>query len=244
MIAWFWPSQTIDSPCLLESVGAVLDLGVTPEDCFVAHSPEKPVSEDAQNILRSQGIRFLEHDYSMRKNAHDIQTIAKTELKALALANATHVLKIDSDTVIARMDTIKKAHMMNTMAMAWAWPGSYFAGCCSLFRRDALDYLATTDFADLGGVFPGEDLAQHYLLTRRFGFDAIQHNWHSSKGGFATGWFYDSSKRTLEEAARLFEVVTFGNRKKIPKERGGCSAREYVALTMARFRSVLRLACI
>jgi len=241
LLAVVIPSWSADAPCVLESAGRVLDSGVSADRVAVAHcvDRDKPLPEVTVNLLRRRGINVIEHDYCHARSMEGIRLLPVTLFRWAEIQKADYVVKVDSDTLVNRWDRVEKAVGDGVLAAAWAWPGTYWAGCCSLYSRRALKYLVCPKSYDrLQGYVTNEDRVIHYLLTREFGFDAIRYWWHDRSGGFARGWQYGKDPWTMEECAERFDVVTFGNRCRIP---GGCKGgkREEMARTMAKFRKAL-----
>lgn len=222
-----------DGACAIEAAGALRDAGF---DFVLAF-------EDSRNQLTLETLRGLAKVATVIQSNHPnpggqfgiecLQGILNCHRKALTMAMADYVLKVDSDTVVRDASRIMRAAEDGVAAAAWTWHGWEFSGCCALISRSAVNHavrLLANPPPWIGDRCP-EDitigrLAAEVGEVRRFPYDPA--------GGFCAGYRYGAT--TFEEYARRFDVVTFGNRHLLPGR--DCEKRERVALTMARFRRV------
>jgi len=239
MIPVVIPTWSLDAPCVLESVGALIDGGKDPAEIAVAHNPERGLPTRTTDLLRSSRVSIIEHDYAHRRTPEDF-TRLQTSLLGWAMVHDTeYVLKLDSDTIIRRWGHIEDAVKERRLVATPAWPGNLFVGCCSLYSKDALRVLSRVDsYNALEGHMTNEDQAFHYVLAKVFGPEAIHNWWYRKMGGLIKGWRYTKEEFTMEDYADRYDVVTFGNRKQVD---GKCTGEkhEIVAKTMAEFRNVL-----
>lgn len=222
-----------DGPCAIEAAGALRDAGF---DLVV-------VFEDSKNPLTLEVSREISKVAVVLQSSHPnpggqygiecLRGIVSCHRRALGVSRADYVLEVDSDTIVRRTDRILIAASAGVAAAAATWPGCPFAGCCALISRRAIHHAAKVlenPPAWIGERCPEDAtigrIAADVGEVRRFPYNA--------KGGFAAGYRYGET--TLEEYAKRFDVVTFGNRHLIPGR--DCERRERVAITMSRFRRI------
>ena len=205
---------------------------------FMEVDGAKPLTSEMRAAMKRQGFRVRETMFPRTKGIRGIDCyrgLLGSYSYAMRDTGASHVLKLDSDTLILRADRIKQAVADDVAAASMQTEDYRFYGCAMVlsFRlvhsiaahvqrwkglpghrnRDVSEDLATGDMADLLEL--GE--------VRRWQFDPA--------GGYCAGWQYDGKPAAIYR--ERFDVVTFGNRHLLAGKE--CERRDQVAATMAEF---------
>jgi hypothetical protein len=218
-----------DGACAIEAAGALRDVGF--DFVVVFEDMHHPVTDECRKALCKLAY-VCQSDHPNPGGQFGIECL-RGIVDCHLQVDSAYVLKVDSDTIVRRVGRIKQAAVDGVAAAAWTWHGWEFSGCCALISRKTLLHaqkLLANPPAWIGERCP-EDItigriAEEVGEVRRFPYNA--------EGGFAAGYRY--GKTTLEEYARRFDVVTFGNRHLLPGR--DCDKREKVAFTMSRFRRI------
>lgn len=205
---------------------------------FIEIDGAKPLTPEMRAAMKRQGFRVRETMFPRNKGIRGIDCyrgLLGSYSYALRDTGASHVLKLDSDTLVFRADRIKQAVADDVAAASMRTDGYRFYGCAMVLssrlvsgiaahvqrwkgipghrNHDLSEDIATGDMADLLDI--GE--------VRRWPFDPA--------GGYCAGWRYDDTPP--EVYRERFDVVTFGNRHLLTGK--DCERRDKVAETMARF---------
>lgn len=207
---------------------------------FVEVDGKAPLTPEMRAAMKREGFRVRETMFPRNKGIRGIDCyrgLLGSYSYVLRESGASHLLKLDSDTLILRSDRIKQAVADDVAAASMRTEGYRFYGCAMVlsFRlvhsiaahvqrwkgipghrnHDLSEDIATGDMADLLDI--GE--------VRRWQFDPA--------GGYCAGWRYDDTPAATYR--ERFDVVTFGNRHLLTGK--DCERRDKVAATMAEFTS-------
>lgn len=225
-----------DGPCSLESAAALREAGFA--DVFVFEDAAQPLAvETRKSMKRIATVMQSNHPNPGGQYGIDcLRGIMLCHSRVISMTGCTHVLKVDSDTVVNRADRILQAACDGVAAAGGTWHGWEFSGCCELVSVAAVHHVFGVlhnppSWLDRAGC--PEDITTGKIAAsvgevRRFAYD--------ESGCFAAGYRYGVTP--LAEHARRFDVVTFGNRHLLPGR--DCEKRERVAQAMARFRRECR----
>ena len=242
-LAIIWPTFHNDGPSMLESLGAVGDLGFPMDHCAVAVSTGKELNEQAAARVMESGAEIIPSRYYRSLSiacARELLDLVSTHGER---RGTSYVFQLDSDTLLLSTDSIVAAMQAGAAAMCWAWPGQRFAGCGWLIRTDVCRTLvqAIDDNHPAMHGCPGRigsDVLTSHLLDRLYPPEAVIRHWHRPDGGYGRAWPYTEDADPIDFAGRS-EIITFGNRFRIKGCRP-CEKRERVALEMHRFRRAIQ----
>lgn len=150
---------------------------------------------------------------------------------------ATHVLKVDSDTFVNRSAMLDEAMRDGVYAAAWSFSGWGFSGVASLLARDAV-----FEIESYNGRVPGmpprmpEDLTTGAYVSHLSAGREVRIWPYAAGGGFAASYQYSKAGATLQEYLQRFDVVTFGSRNLIDGALSDCDRRLEAAVWMAKAR--------
>lgn len=156
--------------------------------------------------------------------------------------HATHLLRLDSDTIINRADKLHQAVADNVCAGAWTATVHNFYGCCCILSRRLIEGIIS-HLNQFNGI-PGQ--SNSVLVEDRATGEMAQalnlgevRLWpYVREGGFGAGWQYHKANSDLREYHRRYDVITFGNRYLLPGT--DCEARDQVGITMLDYvRNIL-----
>lgn len=206
---------------------------------FIEIDGHKPVTPEMAGTMKSKGFRvsFTSFPTPSRLLGLDcFRGMLRSYWRIFKETGATHVFKLDSDTLVQRAGRIRQAVADNVSAAASSNPDCHFYGCAMVVSRRLIE--AVGDHIDRWGGMPGfankdlcEDLAFGHMSdvlrlgeTRRWEYNPA--------GSYLAGWQFDPGKTALYKAR--FDVVTFGNRHLL--EGKSCEKRDKVAQAMFEYR--------
>ena len=223
-----------DGACAAEAAGALKEAGF--DEVFVFADTNHHLTGEAMVAIRCTGARMLPSTHPNPGGQYGpecLRGIATCYREVIAATGADYVLKVDSDTIVVKTSRLRAAAADGVAAAGWVWGGWEFGGCCALIsRRAANEVLRVATEEKLPCRCP-EDVTTARIAAR---VGDVRRWPYNEQGGFGAGYRYGITP--LEEHARRFDMVTFGNRHLLAGS--DCDRREKVALTMARFRRVLR----
>jgi hypothetical protein len=223
-----------DGACAAEAAGALKDAGFSDVVVFEdAHDPVSDAALEGIGKARAQIFASSHPNPGGQYGPECLRGIATCYRDVIAGTSADYVLKVDSDTIVVKTARLRAAAADGVAAAGWVWGGWEFGGCCALIsRRAANEVLRVATEENLPCRCP-EDVTTARIAAR---VGEVRRWPYNEQGGFGAGYRYGVTP--LEEHARRFDMVTFGNRHLLAGS--DCDRREKVALTMARFRRVLR----
>ena len=232
-----------DGPCALEAVGALFDAGFPV--VYVAEDAFRPLLDETRYAAETLGAKFIPTHYQATNGGQYgravLAGIADAYAKVIEDTGADYVLKVDSDTVVAKTCRLRAAAAAGVAAAGWAWMGWEFSGCAALISATTVAELLRVCYGTeplprgLADADCPEDVATS-VIARGVG-EVLIWPW-CIEGGYGSAYQYQHAKGPLEEYARRYDICTFGNRHLLPGT--PCDQRAHVALTMAEYRRVLR----
>lgn len=160
----------------------------------------------------------------------------KSYRRVFAETGATHVFKLDSDTLVQDACRIRQAVEDNVSAAASTNPDCDFYGCAMVVSR-RLVYSIGSHIERWGGMpgFANYDLCEDLAFGHMS--DVLQlgetRRWpYSPAGAYLAGWQFSKEKTALYKSN--FDVVTFGNRHLLTGKE--CEKRDKVAQAMFEYR--------
>jgi hypothetical protein len=204
-----------DGPAALLAAKSAARAGLGPVHIEV--DGKNPVPPEVWREMEDAGFRVSSTDFPtpFRLLGLDcFKGMLKSYRKIFAATGATHVFKLDSDTLVQDAGRIREAVRDNVSAAASSNPDCHFYGCAMVVSRRLVYSIGS--HIDRWGGMPGfanrdlcEDLAFGHMSdvlnlgeTRRWQY--------SPTGSYLAGWQFDPTKTELYKAN--FDVVTFGNR--------------------------------
>lgn len=147
------------------------------------------------------------------------QGMLKTYRQILNETGASHILKLDSDTVIVRADRLFTAAVNDASSLAGSQKDYPFLGWCCLLSRRFIEslYLETCTLGGCTG-FSNCCMPEDRVLGARTDHDHSEQPYNPA-GSFTAAYQYDRATIPLEEYAARFDVITFGNRRLIKGDR-------------------------
>jgi hypothetical protein len=233
-----------DHACTVFAARSALDAGLGP--VFVEVDAANPLPPATTDELRRLGCRVAETTFPRNGNIRGMESmkgLLASYLKVFEATGATHLVKLDADTMILDAGRLKQAAADDVSCAALSHGGTPFYGMCMVIASRLTHTMGTIarssgQFAEFDNRNFYEDIvigtmSQRLRLgeTRQWPFDAA--------GGFGAGYLYTRAKDSFEEYARKYDVITFGNRHLIPGDGSPCAKRDKVAETMLEFQKIL-----
>ena len=204
-----------DGPAALLAARSAARAGLGP--VFVEVDGVNPVSPEIVRDMEADGFNVSYTDFPtpFRLLGLDcFKGMLKSYFKIFTATGATHVFKLDSDTLVQDSHRIRDAVRDNVSAAASSNPDCHFYGCAMVVSRRLVYSIGT--HIDRWDGMPGfanrdlcEDLAFGHMSdklnlgeTRRWEYDPA--------GSYLAGWQFNPAKTDLYKTR--FDVVTFGNR--------------------------------
>lgn len=160
----------------------------------------------------------------------------KSYRRIFAETGATHVFKLDSDTLVQDAGRIREAVRDDVSAAASSNPDCHFYGCAMVVSRRLTE--AIEDHIERWGGMPGfanrdlcEDLAFGHM-SDKLGLGETRRWQYSPTGSYLAGWQFNPKKTQLYKTN--FDVVTFGNRHLLTGK--PCEQRDKVTQAMFEYR--------
>lgn len=233
-----------DHACAVQASESAFDAGLGP--VWVFEDGASPLPGETAALLRTAGCRVERTAFPRMSNLRGVEAfrgMLDCYDRVLKFTGASHVLKLDSDTMVVSAARINKAANDDVALAAMRSDRYPFFGMAMLLSRRLVDLIGDKVSGD-GGIegfdsrnFP-EDIVTGTLATR-FQCGEVRSWDYDPAGGFGAGYAYSEAKVGLDEYARRFDVVTFGNRHLIPGDEPSCTKRAKVAETMLEFRRIL-----
>ena len=228
-----------DGPAALLAAKSAARAGLGP--VFIEVDGVNPVSPGVVKDMEAEGFIVAHTDFPtpFRLLGLDcFKGMLKSYRKIFAATGATHVFKLDSDTLVQDAGRIRQAVADNVSAAASSNPDCHFYGCAMVVSRRLVYSIGS--HIDRWGGMPGfanrdlcEDLAFGYMSdvlnlgeTRRWQY--------SPTGSYLAGWQFNPAKTGLYKTC--FDVVTFGNRHLLTGD--SQSRRDKVTQAMVDYRLV------
>jgi len=225
---------------------------------FVIEDAAAPLSREDREALAAVGARVFFSRFHRGGNLTGAENLTG-QLQFLELAGmvagadgtpADWLLKVDSDTVVQRLDWLAGVDPEQVAAVCHEQPHWWFQGCCYALSMawlpqlkalwEGLEQASETDprrqeLAKLGPLYP-EDVTTGWLAVATAGARCV-----IAVPGFPAGlgiahWMFKRSERDREaELCRPYAVVAFGNRMLLPSQMPEASQRLAAAQAMAFF---------
>lgn len=229
---YVWTTFHNDGPCCVESVRAILRLGVDPSSCFVCDQVGKELRPPIRQTLQDLGVSVQPSRYTRRDQFSDL--VARLQLITRYGGDACYL--IDSDTIITTLEPARKFMASDAVAAAGQIGSSDFAGFASLYHvpetRTALAVLLKDNPLGFRDNVP-DDVLTGRLMAHIYGEDRV---WRMES--YARHWNYGKEKVSLHDI-RHFPAIHFGNKKEAGLAPIGQSIRDAIALTMKEFLTYL-----
>jgi hypothetical protein len=194
-------TYSADSLPLRECVRGAKIAGLLP---VVIDDAKHPMGHAVWSWVESQGGLYFQSDFNRRGNLNGTECaagIAKCLYEAMRLTHTAHAFKLDSDTIIQRVDSfqgISTGVCSTTMNRREAF------GCCYSLTRDAARRVRD-DLAAMNDPHGPEDV----LIWRSIKRLSIRHKLHDFN---PSGGAFSAVPKTFDPVdCTRFDVLTFGN---------------------------------
>lgn len=233
-----------DHACTVFAARSALDAGLGP--VFIAVDAANPIPAATDAELRRFGCRVSETTFPRLGNIRGMDSMKGMlafYTSVFEATGATHLVKLDPDTMILDAERLKQAAADDVACAAMSHGATPFYGMCMVVSSPLVHTMGTIgrsagQFAGFSNLNFYEDIvtgtmSQRLRLgeTRQWPFDPA--------GGFGAGYLYVQAKDSLATYAEKYDVVTFGNRHLIPGDGSPCAKRDKVAETMLEFQRIL-----
>lgn len=226
--SFVWYTFTNDGGCCLQSVGSVLDLGVSPEDCTVFVQRGKPLHAKDVGGFDVLGVKIVEGRYARKDTFFD--TVAK--FRSISSVKGEIVWGVDSDVVINDLSPSKEVFDGGYVAGAAHWKGCEFSGCSNMIRPEiaeaCLRDLLEKNTPKLPAKGVPDDVMMGMTLDALYGEDKVL-RWPAS----VLGWYLFD--RDWEKMAKA-KWVHFGQKKQAQPFARGVPVRQAIASHMKEYR--------
>lgn len=237
-------SFSCDHACTVFAARSALDAGLGP--VFVEVDAANPLPSATIAELVRRGCRVAETTFPRNGNIRGMESmkgLLASYTKVFEATGATHLVKLDADTMILDAGRLKQAAADDVSCAAMSHGATPFYGMCMVVSSTLVHTMGTIarsagQFAGFGNLNFYEDIvtgtmSQRLRLgeTRQWPFDP--------QGGFGAGYLYTQAKDSFDDYARKYDVITFGNRHLIPGDGSPCAKRDKVAETMLEFQRIL-----
>lgn len=212
---------------------SALQAGLGP--VFAEVDSANPVTPEMRRNMENSGFLVTDTVFPRPLNLRGLtcfRGLLSSYRRIFAVTGATHILKLDSDTLIQRAGRIKQAVADDVCAASWATESYHFYGCAMVVSKRLVE--ALEDHIIRWGGLPGfgaddmsEDLAVGHMADR-LGLGEVRRWNYDPAGGYLAGWQFDDKKRSIYK--ERFDVVTFGNRHLLKGR--PCEQRDKVAQAM------------
>jgi len=196
---------------------------------FVVEDGSKPLCEKVKNDLSEMEVIVITSDFPRPGNLRGINCIygmLQIFRRILRKTGATHLVKMDSDTILVSGDTIKLAAQKDPVLFGWSSPKYEFHGSTYLISDSLVEGMIR--FISRWQGIPGlqnpsvaEDLAMFRMAVLFKGGDVLVSK-YDPDGGFGAFWCWQDPEKYHEIFSSRFQSVSFGNRK---DERGTSISR-------------------
>lgn len=233
-----------DHACTVFAARSALDAGLGP--VFVAVDADNPIPPATDAELRRRGCRVSETTFPRLGNIRGMEAMKGMlafYTTVFDVTGATHLVKLDADTVILDAGRLKQAAADDVTCAAMSHGGTPFYGMCMVIASRLVHTMGT--LARSTGQFAGFDNRNFYedivigTMSQRLRLGETRQWPFDPAGGFGAGYMYSEAKLPLADHAGRFDVITFGNRHLIPGEGSPCAKRDKVAETMLEFQRIL-----
>ncbi len=231
---------TFDCDAVAASIAA--DAAVTAGfgPIYVFEDAARPLPTSVRRGMENAGYRIRTTRWPRIGNLRGIDTyfgLLDSYIQVFRETSAAQIVRLDSDTYIVKGDRLKEAVFDDVAAASLVSNAYVFYGCCCVLSARLVAGISA--FVTRWGGIPGHDSATlaedtatgHRARLLRLG--EVREWRHSNGGGFCAGYEYHRATVPLDEYARRFDVVTFGNRNLL--EGSDCARRDMVAATMLEF---------
>lgn len=183
---------------------------------FVVEDAAKPLSKEARHHLEEENAVVVTSDFPRPGNLRGIECIngmLQIYRKIFEKTGATHLVKLDSDTVLTSGDSLRSATGYDLFG--WSSPKYSFHGSTYLISSNLTEEILA--FIKRWQGIPGynnvncpEDLGIYrmaVLLHSKVGINAFD-----QAGGFGAFWQYQSPQDFFKIYFERFASISFGNR--------------------------------
>ncbi len=184
---------------------------------YIEVDGKNPVSHEVWREMEDAGFLVSSTDFPTPFRLLGIDCFVgmlKSYRKIFSATGATHIFKLDSDTLVQDAERIREAVQDNVSAAASSNPACHFYGCAMVVSRRLVYSIGS--HIDRWGGMPGfanrdlcEDLAFGHM-SDKLNLGETRRWQYSPTGAYLAGWQFDPAKTELYKTN--FDVVTFGNR--------------------------------
>ena len=207
------------------SIWSIVKFADIPHDrILVADDSRNPMAETDRKRLEGLGVTVVATDFARKKNLNGLECV-KGVLNTLQLAaqrfEATHVLKIDPDTMLFSrelVDRLENGAIGSIGGAAGDKPNRFFYGMSYILRRDVIerliDFVSKADIKDLIDIVDGsERFPEDYTISGIC--SAISPSTHVTipftRGrGFHCSWPYGKKNLSTIQTITSFSSIHFG----------------------------------
>jgi hypothetical protein len=222
-----WVTHRFDGGCLIQSVRAILALGVDPSMCWVGQQKGRDLEDKHVEILRAWGVKIFASGYRRTESYAD----HVSRIRAIIHPGSGWIYNIDSDTIITSLEPALAVMGSDAVAAAATWGTVPFAGCACLMRYEAAKAVYE-DLRDKNTLkFPsgpgtvGDDTAHGLLLRHLYGDDRVT-KWPVGKGYLKRFHFANDAEQVEDLTA--YPAIHFGERKDARELAKGVPVRDVV----------------
>lgn len=234
-----------DGPAAVQAARSVDKCGLRH---YVVEDAAAPLAREDREAIGNQGAVVLMSTYARGGNLNGEANLVG-QMQTFAAVASMHqadtgkpvgwVIKLDSDTVLRRVDWLAAADPALEAAVAFQCGGNWFAGPCYavaaqwLDRMDAYLRAGAPELAPLQAKRYPEDVTTAWLAAAVAGAAGVRtiQGWPAGDG-FA-GWQYKPDVRP--DDYWRYAAVSFGNRQQLPPQMPVAVKRLEAARAMARF---------
>jgi hypothetical protein len=205
---------------------------------FIEIDGKNPVTPEMEARMTRSGFR-VSHTSFLTPNRllglDCFKGMLQSYRRIFGETGATHVFKLDSDTLVQDAGRIRRAVKADVSAAASSCPTCNFYGCAMVVSKRLTE--AIGDHIIRWGGMPGfankdlcEDLAFGHM-SDKLGLGETRRWEYNPTGSYLAGWQFNPEKTELYKTN--FDVVTFGNRHLLTGK--NCERRDKVADAMVRY---------
>lgn len=207
-----------DSDDAVLSARSALLAGLFP--VFVVEEVARPISPDCREELENDGVIIVSTDFPRGQNLRGIDCVSgmlQVYDRILKKTGASHLVKLDSDTILNGSKFIRLAVQKDYRLFGWGSPEHQFHGNAYVIsKRHVTDLLG---FISKWKGLPGfdnrsvpEDLSIFHMAIIMESTE-VGISQYDVDGGFGSFWCFQPKSTHFPVFAKKFESVSFGNRK-------------------------------
>lgn len=231
----------LDGPAALMAAQSAKRAGLGP--VFISVDAARPLAPALRLAMMAEGFRVREATFPRVLNLRGIDCyrgLIETYQWVLKESGATHLFRLDSDSLVNRAGRIKQA-VADDVAAAALRTGEYpFYGYAMVLSKRVVDGIAGV-IAKFGAIpgHRGNSMAEDHATGDMAGvldLGEVRHWDYDPAGGYGAGWHFKAGAERMYYDR--FDVVTFGNRTLLTGK--DCARRDQVTAAMSQYLKILR----